>query len=66
MSKVPKAIREVFAYSAVVLSAVGDAYKNIVYNSGSGLNAGFSTSQDIWRPGGSTFPAAYSQTYLGW
>ena len=55
------------SYSAVVLPAVGDTFNNVVYSPGTSmLNAGVSSGQDTWRPGGSSFPTSYTQSYLSW
>ena len=54
------------AYTAYVFPAAGDTFTNTVYNSGTVLEAGLSSGQDLWRPGGSTYPSSYSVSFLGW
>ncbi|MBC7754641.1 MAG: hypothetical protein H7Z71_10415 [Moraxellaceae bacterium] len=44
----------------------GTAFQNVIYNAGGVLQIGVSSSQDVLRPGGTTYPTSYSKTYLGW
>jgi hypothetical protein len=54
------------SFAAVTLPASSATYDNTVYRSGTSFFSGVSTSQDIWRPGGTTYPTSYTQTYLTW
>ncbi len=54
------------AYAAYVFPAIGDTFTNAVYNTGTTLESGISSGQDLWKPGGSSYPASYTETYLGW
>lgn len=53
-------------FDATTFPAVNEALSNTAFFDGSSLQIGLSTSEDVWRPGGSSFPTAYSRTYLYW
>lgn len=53
-------------YAGVTFPTVGDTLNTIAYNDGSTLQVGLSTGEDLWRPGGTTFPSSYSNTFYSW
>lgn len=53
-------------YAAVTLPSVGTVYQNVLNVSGSTMNAGQSTGQIIWTPGGTSYPTSYTENYLLW
>jgi len=54
------------SYTAVTIPANGDTFTNTVYNGGTILYAGVASGQDVWRPGGASYPNSYTQQYLSW
>ncbi len=54
-------------FTAVTLPALNDVLNNTAYNNGTtNFQIGLSTAEDVWRPGGSNFPTAYTNTYYYW